>query len=256
MAAADKDGDNEATLQALLAENEELRIENEALLAEARRCGLDPEGLPDPLDAVPGLAVMQGRLDALKKEREALAGVMRLGDELQEMQATNAKLREEASLLNQENTALKDRNKVLRLTQGRDGGDSKEIVASPAAAEAAPASPLSKEFEAMQYCSPEKRKELIASLLKAGFFDAVAAEEGSSTPGETSAAEAAPQTDPGGPKLPPPARKAGSSEGSARQPSVLDRQASDIAETLRAGNIKVIGTFSHQQRKELATQRC
>merc|ERR1719210_1581530 len=103
------------TLEALLQENAELKAENVTLRAETVEYGLAETFNNGIVSGDPQTAAMlRARLETLKHEHDSLCGMMKLGDELQELHNANTRLREEAGQLQQENPNLRQQNAVLR----------------------------------------------------------------------------------------------------------------------------------------------
>lgn len=190
----------DAELEALLRENASLQAENDALRKDTSEYGIAaddlPVGVPSSDAAATSQAGQQARLDALRREREALLGVLRLGEELQELRQANCSLRDTARQLYAENASLRDENSSLR--EGPRSPAFSQIsaeiraqatgqpVPTPGTPHAA-AVGTDLERKAMDIaeairngnseligqvsCSPEKRKELVAAMLKAGIYD-------------------------------------------------------------------------------------
>lgn len=105
--------EDELDLAALLEENAALRAEHEQLLAETAQYGLMLE-LPNEPTSPASAKAVSSRYEAMERQRKALLGVRRLGDELEELSMRNAKLKGEAGQLREENTRLVEQNAALR----------------------------------------------------------------------------------------------------------------------------------------------
>eukprot|EP00747_Dinoflagellata_sp_TGD_P166133 gnl/TRDRNA2_/TRDRNA2_188435_c0_seq1.p1 gnl/TRDRNA2_/TRDRNA2_188435_c0~~gnl/TRDRNA2_/TRDRNA2_188435_c0_seq1.p1 ORF type:complete len:498 (+),score=141.49 gnl/TRDRNA2_/TRDRNA2_188435_c0_seq1:67-1560(+) len=120
--------DDDLDVEALRKENEALWEENEALRKETLEIGL-----ATPRDD--GLA-LQGRLEALRHEREMLQSMLKIGEELQELRNTNQALRQSSMQLRDQNAALQRENEQLRL-ENLAAQQAAELEAQVAAAEKA-----------------------------------------------------------------------------------------------------------------------
>lgn len=99
-------------LQSLLQENEELQKENSMLREENAEYGL----AVGPLSPKEGRSAIEAKLQALRREHEALLGLQKLGEHLQGLQKVNGNLHQEAQHLQKENVALRGENVKLRAT--------------------------------------------------------------------------------------------------------------------------------------------
>jgi len=191
--------EDERVLESLIQENAALQAENEALRAETfELCGGPPAALGDdePLRAS-GWSPADP-LEALKREQEALLGVLEIGKELEELRRINSALQEQVEGLREDNSVL--RTESLALRDSRAAASALPAPAhTPAPAVAGTTQPTAgkgsldgnclndddghskgdqraRELstgnpDALVACSPEQRKEAIAALLKAGLFD-------------------------------------------------------------------------------------
>lgn len=185
--------DEDADLETLIKENEALQAENEALRREIGEHAVAFESNEEAIEPTGDEEAtwLQARLEALKREREALENVLSLGEELQGLQRTNMLLREGTRHLEDENAMLRGEHAGLPAVGSRAMAPiayAPSVKAAPRTAAPGP-SPLvlagqasvgpGKEVaealrrgdsKALNDVSKEQRKELIADMLKTGLF--------------------------------------------------------------------------------------
>jgi hypothetical protein len=182
-------------LERLLQEHEALQAENEALRKETKDHAVafesDEEAIEPSADEE--AAWLQVRIEALRREREALQNLLSLADELQSLERTNVTLREATGQLEEENSKLHAERTAL------------QAASRPSSRGSHPSSPLNplavgsqgdgphgilerrvhdltvslghRDQDVLVSGSQQQRKEIIGAMLRAGLFDPLGQEE-------------------------------------------------------------------------------
>lgn len=257
--------DLEDDLEHLIQMNRALQAENNALREDAGEDDI--------------ATWLEMRLEALRRERDALQSVLHIGEELKVLQRTNMIFHEVARQLSEDNSLLCKETSTLQSQHSGPGLQPNGISAAAqrTAEWQARASPAQEAVEGrirhlcaamnngrqdvLDTCTKEQRKDLVASMLKNGLLDpeagAVAGEENAPQPNygmaqvrnlECGSRQAAAMQ---------PGRIVSSSVVTAGPKAVIPRTGSAdqrvraITEALGRGDTSVLGSYSSVERKEL-----